>query len=39
VLLTGLIGVSLFLDLPQVIFLIHVSFGCVVAGQFLAGLE
>jgi hypothetical protein len=39
VLLTDLIGVSPLWDLPWVSCLIHVSLGCVGAGQFLAVLE
>jgi hypothetical protein len=36
---TGLTSVCLLWDLPRVICLVCVSFGCVVAGQFLTGLE
>jgi hypothetical protein len=39
VLVTGLTGVCLVWDLPQVNCLTHVSLGSVVAGQFLAVLE
>jgi hypothetical protein len=39
VLLTDLTGVSSFWDLSQVNCLDRVSLGCVVDGQFLAGLE
>jgi hypothetical protein len=38
-LLTGLTGVSPLWDLSRVNFLIHVSLGCAIVGQFLASLE
>jgi hypothetical protein len=37
--MTSLTSVSLLRDFPWVICLIRVSFGCVVASQFLVGLE